>query len=118
MNGVQLTLEGALWRPERPSAGSDEYAVLECLERVYGLAWSREQLCAQTGLPDRAVRASVEALRRMGYPIVLGKPVGYRLAWDEPEAVRKLAALLKRRATTELETATAMLRSLDRGVAA
>ena len=114
MNGVQLTLEGALWRPERPSAGSDEHAVLECLERVYGLAWSREQLCVQTGLPDRAVRASVEALRRMGYPIVLGKPAGYRLDWEDRDGIARLEALYRRRAATELETATALRRLLER----
>ena len=70
------------------------------------MAYTREQLASRTGLPDRTIRAAIQALRGAGYP-VWSDPghAGYRMARDELE-VEELAARFERTGKQHLMTAS------------
>ena len=73
---------------------------------AYQTALSRDFLVEATQLPDRSVRAAIQELRGLGYPIYSAPSfTGYRFAKDEQE-VLLLAERFERMGRQHLMTAS------------
>lgn len=73
------------------------------LRMTPGITYTRQNLEALTGMPDRANRRMIREQRRQGVPIVALKDGGYKLAETEEEK-QSLLAMYRKRALDELGT--------------
>lgn len=74
-------------------------------EMLPGVTYSRENLAALMGVPDRQMRRVIREQRRKGVPIVAMPDGGYKLAETEEEK-KRLLAMYRVRALDELDTYT------------
>lgn len=72
------------------------------LRMIPGITYTRKNLEALTGMPDRENRRMIREQRRQGVPIVM-KDGGYKLAETEEEK-QALLAMYRKRALDELGT--------------
>lgn len=72
-------------------------------EMIRGVTYTRKNLEALTGMPDRANRHMIRAQRRKGVPIVALPDGGYRLA-ETDEDKKMLLDMYKKRFLDELTT--------------
>ena len=72
-------------------------------EMIRGVTYTRQNLQALTGMPDRANRQMIRAQRRQGVPIVALPDGGYKLA-ETDEEKKMLLAMYRKRALDELGT--------------
>lgn len=72
-------------------------------EMIRGVTYTRQNLEALTGMPDRANRQMIRAQRRHGVPIVALPDGGYRLAETE-EDKKMLLDMYQKRFLDELTT--------------
>ena len=86
---------------------------MEEFEMLPGVTYSRANLAALMGVPDRQMRRVIREQRRKGVPIVAMPDGGYKLAETEAEK-KRLLAMYRVRALDELETYT-MLDAYLRG---
>lgn len=73
------------------------------LRMIPGITYTRQNLEALTGMPDRANRRMIREQRRQGVPIVAMPEGGYKLAETEAEK-KRLLAMYRVRAMDEFET--------------
>lgn len=78
---------------------------MEEFEMLPGVTYSRANLAALMGVPDRQMRRVIREQRRKGVPIVAMPDGGYKLAETEAEK-KRLLAMYRVRALDELETYT------------
>lgn len=64
---------------------------MTALRMIPGITYTRQNLEALTGMPDRANRRMIREQRRQGVPIVALKDGGYKLAETEEEKQALLA---------------------------
>lgn len=72
-------------------------------EMIRGVTYTRQNLEALTGMPDRANRQMIRAQRRQGVPIVALPDGGYRLA-ETDEDKKMLLDMYQKRFLDELTT--------------
>nr|DAP15390.1 MAG TPA: HTH domain protein [Caudoviricetes sp.] len=72
-------------------------------EMLPGVIYSRANLAALLGVPDRQMRRVIREQRRQGVPIVAMPEGGYKLAETEAEK-KRLLAMYRVRAMDEFET--------------
>lgn len=77
-----------------------------------GITYTRKNLEALTGMPDRANRHMIRAQRRQGVPIVALKDGGYKLAETEEEK-QALLAMYRKRALDELTTYSMLAKAMQ-----
>ena len=73
-------------------------------------ALPREWLAADLGVSDRKLRATVEQLRRDGYPVGVGENGGYFLC-SAPSEVAAIRDAYRKRIESECQTVNLMLRN-------
>ena len=73
------------------------------LRMIPGITYTRKNLEALTGMPDRENRRMIREQRRQGVPIVAMKDGGYKLAETEKEK-QALLSMSRKRALDELGT--------------
>lgn len=73
---------------------------------------TKRELAERMGIPTREVEAAIQQARLDGKPI-LSNGDGYWMT-DDPEDVRKMAARLRRRASTIHDTATALAATAEK----
>ena len=73
------------------------------LRMIPGITYTRKNLEALTGMPDRENRRMIREQRRQGVPIVAMKDGGYKLAETEEEK-QALLSMYRKRALDELGT--------------
>lgn len=73
------------------------------LRMIPGITYTRKNLEALTGMPDRANRHMIRAQRRQGVPIVALPDGGYRLA-ETDEDKKMLLDMYQKRFLDELTT--------------
>nr|DAH28299.1 MAG TPA: hypothetical protein [Caudoviricetes sp.] len=88
-----------LWRIN----GADWRIDMTTLRMIPGITYTRKNLEALTGMPDRANRHMIRAQRRQGVPIVALPDGGYKLA-ETDEEKKMLLAMYRKRALDELGT--------------
>lgn len=77
-----------------------------------GSIYSRKNLEALTGMPDRANRHMIRAQRRQGVPIVALPEGGYKLA-ETDEEKKMLLAMYRKRALDELATYSRLAKAMQ-----
>lgn len=82
------------------------------LRMIPGITYSRKNLEALTGMPDRENRRMIRAQRRQGVPIVALKDGGYKLA-ETDEEKKMLLAMYRKRALDELDTYRRLAKSMQ-----
>ena len=82
------------------------------LRMIPGITYTRQNLEALTGMPDRANRRMIREQRRQGVPIVALKDGGYKLAETEEEK-QALLAMYRKRAFDELGTYRRLAKSMQ-----
>lgn len=82
------------------------------LRMIPGITYTRKNLEALTGMPDRENRRMIRAQRRQGVPIVALKDGGYKMAETEEEKQALLSMYLKR-ALDELGTYRRLARAMQ-----
>ena len=76
-----------------------------------GITYTRKNLEALTGMPDRANRRMIREQRRQGVPIVALKDGGYKLAETEEEK-QALLAMYRKRDLDELDTCSRLAKAM------
>lgn len=82
------------------------------LRMIPGITYTRQNLEALTGMPDRENRRMIRAQRRQGVPIVALKDGGYKLA-ETDEEKKMLLAMYRKRALDELDTYRRLAKSMQ-----
>lgn len=82
------------------------------LRMIPGITYTRQNLEALTGMPDRANRRMIREQRRQGVPIVAMKDGGYKLAETEEEK-QALLSMYRKRALDELGTYRRLARAMQ-----
>ena len=82
------------------------------LRMIPGITYTRQNLEALTGMPDRANRRKIRAQRRQGEPIVALKDGGYRIA-ETDEDKKALLDMYLKRALDELGTYHRLAKSMQ-----
>lgn len=82
------------------------------LRMIPGITYTRKNLEALTGMPDRANRRMIRAQRRQGVPIVALKDGGYKLA-ETYEEKQALLAMYRKRALDELATYSILAKAIQ-----
>lgn len=83
------------------------------LRMIPGITYTRKNLEALTGMPDRANRRMIREQRRQGVPIVALKDGGYKLAETEEEKQALLAMYRKRALLDELDTCSRLAKAMQ-----
>lgn len=81
-------------------------------EMIRGITYTRQNLEALTGMPDRANRQMIRAQRRQGVPIVALPDGGYRLAETDDDK-KMLLDMYRKRALDELETYSLLAKAMQ-----
>lgn len=81
-------------------------------EMLPGVTYSRANLAALMGVPDRQMRRVIREQRRKGVPIVAMPDGGYKLAETEAEK-QSLLAMYRKRALDELDTYRLLAKSMQ-----
>lgn len=81
-------------------------------EMAPGITYTRKNLEALTGMPDRENRRMIRAQRRQGLPIVALKDGGYRLA-ETDEDKKALLDMYRKRALDELDTYSRLAKAMQ-----
>ena len=82
------------------------------LRMIPGITYTRQNLEALTGMPDRANRRMIREQRRQGVPIVALKDGGYRLA-ETDEDKKSLLDMYRKRALDELDTCSRLAKAMQ-----
>ena len=82
------------------------------LRMIPGITYTRKNLEALTGLPDRENRRMIRAQRRRGAPIVALPDGGYKLA-ETDEEKKMLLAMYRKRALDELTTYSMLAKAMQ-----
>lgn len=82
------------------------------LRMIPGITYTRKNLEALTGMPDRANRNMIRAQRRQGVPIVALPGGGYKLA-ETDEEKKMLLAMCRKRALDELATYSMLAKAMQ-----
>lgn len=82
------------------------------LRMIPGITYTRKNLEALTGMPDRANRHVIRAQRRQGVPIVALPDGGYKLA-ETDEEKKMLLAMYRKRALDELATYSMLAKAMQ-----
>jgi len=82
------------------------------LRMISGITYTRKNLEALTGMPDRENRRMIREQRRQGVPIVAMKDGGYKLAETEEEK-QALLSMYRKRALDELGTYRRLARAMQ-----
>ncbi len=82
------------------------------LRMIPGITYTRKNLEALTGMPDRANRHMIRAQRRQGVPIVALPDGGYKLA-ETDEEKKMLLAMYRKRALDELATYSMLAKAMQ-----
>lgn len=82
------------------------------LRMIPGITYTRKNLEALTGMPDRENRRMIRAQRRQGVPIVALKDGGYRLA-ETDEDKKALLDMYRKRALDELATYSMLAKAMQ-----
>lgn len=82
------------------------------LRMIPGITYTRKNLEALTGMPDRENRRMIRAQRRQGVPIVALPDGGYKLA-ETDEEKKMLLAMYRKRALDELDTYRRLAKSMQ-----
>ena len=77
-----------------------------------GITYTRQNIEALTGMPDRANRNMIRAQRRQGVPIVALPDGGYKLA-ETDEEKKMLLAMYRKRALDELSTYSMLAKAMQ-----
>lgn len=77
-----------------------------------GITYTRKNLEALTGMPDRENRRMIRAQRRQGVPIVALPYGGYKLA-ETDEEKKMLLAMYRKRALDELDTCSRLAKAMQ-----
>ena len=77
-----------------------------------GVTYTRKNLEALTGMPDRENRRMIRAQRRQGVPIVALPDGGYKLA-ETDEEKKMLLAMYRKRALDELVTYSMLAKAMQ-----
>lgn len=75
-----------------------------------GITYTRKNLEALTGMPDRENRRMIRAQRRQGVPIVALPDGGYKLAETDEE--KMFLAMYRKRALDELDTCSRLAKAM------
>lgn len=81
-------------------------------EMIRGVTYTRQNLEALTGMPDRANRNMIRAQRRQGVPIVALPDGGYRLA-ETDEDKKMLLDMYQKRFLDELATYSLLAKAMQ-----
>lgn len=81
-------------------------------EMIRGITYTRQNLEALTGMPDRANRNMIRAQRRQGVPIVALPYGGYKLA-ETDEEKKMLLTMYRKRALDELATYSRLAKAMQ-----
>lgn len=81
-------------------------------EMLPGVTYSRANLAALMGVPDRQMRRVIREQRRKGVPIVAMPDGGYKLAETEEEK-QALLAMYRKRALDELDTCSRLAKAMQ-----
>lgn len=81
-------------------------------EMLPGVIYSRANLAALLGVPDRQMRRVIRAKRRKGVPIVALPDGGYKLA-ETDEEKKMLLAMYRKRALDELATYSRLAKAMQ-----
>lgn len=82
------------------------------LRMIPGITYTRENLEALTGMPDRENRRMIRSQRRQGVPIVALPDGGYKLA-ETDEEKKMLLAMYRKRALDELDTYSRIAKAMQ-----
>ena len=82
------------------------------LRMIPGITYTRKNLEALTGMPDRENRRMIREQRRQGVPIVAMKDGGYKLAETEEEK-QALLSMYRMRAVDERGTYRRLARAMQ-----
>lgn len=82
------------------------------LRMIPGITYTRQNLEALTGMPDRANRRMIREQRRQGVPIVALKDGVYKLAETEEEK-KALLSMYRKRALDELDTCSRLAKAMQ-----
>ena len=82
------------------------------LRMIPGITYTRKNLEALTGMPDRENRRMIRAQRRKGVPIVALPDGGYKLA-ETDEEKKMLLAMYRKRALDELDTYSMLAKDMQ-----
>lgn len=82
------------------------------LRMIPGITYTRKNLEALTGMPDRANRQMIRDQRRQGVPIVALPDGGYKLA-ETDEEKKMLFAMYRKRALDELDTYSRLAKAMQ-----
>lgn len=82
------------------------------LRMIPGITYTRKNLEALTGMPDRENRRMIREQRRQGVPIVAMKDGGYKMAETEEEK-KALLAMYRKRALDELATYSILAKAMQ-----
>ena len=82
------------------------------LRMVPGITYTRKNLEALTGMPDRENRRMIRAQRRQGVPIVALPDGVYKLA-ETDEEKKMLLAMYRKRALDELDTYSMLAKAMQ-----
>lgn len=85
---------------------------MTALRMIPGITYTRKNLEALTGMPDRANRRMIRAQRRQGVPIVALKDGGYRLAETDKDK-KALLDMYRKLALDELATYSMLAKSMQ-----